>query len=60
MLNAKNGFVDSLTGTDLGVLVGILVASVVFWTVICGCMCWSGFSFHRFADLVRFPKNPVF
>ena len=20
----------------------------------------SGFSFHRFADLVRFPKNPVF
>ena len=23
-------------------------------------MYYTGFSFHRFADLVRFPKNPVF
>ena len=47
MLNSKNGILHSFTETDLEALVGIIVASVMFWTIICGCMCWC---IYRSAD----------
>ena len=47
MLNSKNGILHSFTETDLEALVGIIVGSVMFLTIICGCMCWCT---YRSAD----------